>query len=218
MVAALVILSARGLHRPRSTEHYVLVPAYFYPGKDNLRDWDELASTARSVAIKVILNPSSGPGEISDPNYRAVLRKLRSAEARILGYVHTSYGDRDFEEVASDIRTFLRLYTVDGFFLDEMSTDPSTTGYYARIRDLIKETDRTLEIVGNPGTMTRESFVKARLADSFVMFEGPAERFAASAVRSSHAKCERCWNYRPTVGQDSLHPTLCDRCARVLTA
>ncbi|MFO0889114.1 MAG: isoleucine--tRNA ligase [Isosphaeraceae bacterium] len=44
----------------------------------------------------------------------------------------------------------------------------------------------------------------------------PGERFAAAAVRSSHGKCERCWNYRPTVGRDEAHPTLCERCAGVL--
>ncbi len=38
------------------------------------------------------------------------------------------------------------------------------------------------------------------------------------AERSPHAKCERCWNYRPTVGQSPEHPTVCDRCARVVTA
>jgi isoleucyl-tRNA synthetase len=37
-----------------------------------------------------------------------------------------------------------------------------------------------------------------------------------TAEHSSHAKCERCWNYRPTVGQSTSHPTLCDRCVRVL--
>jgi isoleucyl-tRNA synthetase len=36
------------------------------------------------------------------------------------------------------------------------------------------------------------------------------------AERSPHAKCERCWNYRSTVGQDAEHPTLCDRCGRVI--
>ncbi|MCB1887231.1 MAG: isoleucine--tRNA ligase [Rhodocyclaceae bacterium] len=29
---------------------------------------------------------------------------------------------------------------------------------------------------------------------------------------SSHAKCERCWHYVPTVGQVAEHPTLCARC------
>jgi isoleucyl-tRNA synthetase len=36
------------------------------------------------------------------------------------------------------------------------------------------------------------------------------------ADRSPYAKCERCWNYRPTVGQSSLYSTLCDRCERVM--
>ena len=38
------------------------------------------------------------------------------------------------------------------------------------------------------------------------------------ATKSPHAKCERCWNLRPSVGQDAEHPTLCDRCARVVAA
>ena len=29
---------------------------------------------------------------------------------------------------------------------------------------------------------------------------------------SSDAKCERCWHYRPDVGHDPAHPTLCGRC------
>ena len=40
----------------------------------------------------------------------------------------------------------------------------------------------------------------------------------AQAAKSSYLKCERCWNLRPTVGQSALHPTLCDRCVRVLSA
>ncbi len=32
------------------------------------------------------------------------------------------------------------------------------------------------------------------------------------AVPSSHAKCERCWHYVPSVGQTAEHPTLCARC------
>jgi isoleucyl-tRNA synthetase len=39
-----------------------------------------------------------------------------------------------------------------------------------------------------------------------------------TAERSAFAKCQRCWNYRPTVGQSALYPTLCERCARVIDA
>ena len=38
-----------------------------------------------------------------------------------------------------------------------------------------------------------------------------------SARRSTYGKCERCWNLRPSVGLDPAHPTLCDRCARVVS-
>jgi isoleucyl-tRNA synthetase len=48
--------------------------------------------------------------------------------------------------------------------------------------------------------------------------DGPdsAERITVSCSKSPHPKCERCWNLRPSVGQDAEHPTLCDRCARVV--
>jgi isoleucyl-tRNA synthetase len=31
-------------------------------------------------------------------------------------------------------------------------------------------------------------------------------------------KCERCWTWSPRVGEHSAHPTLCERCAPVVTA
>ena len=35
-------------------------------------------------------------------------------------------------------------------------------------------------------------------------------------TRSQHPKCARCWNLRPSVGQDAAHPTICDRCVVVV--
>jgi isoleucyl-tRNA synthetase len=37
-----------------------------------------------------------------------------------------------------------------------------------------------------------------------------------SVTKSTHGKCERCWNYREAVGQDAAHPTLCDRCVEAI--
>src|SRR5699024_10658050 len=34
--------------------------------------------------------------------------------------------------------------------------------------------------------------------------------------RASGDKCERCWMYVDSVGQDAKHPTLCARCAAVV--
>lgn len=38
------------------------------------------------------------------------------------------------------------------------------------------------------------------------------------AAPSGHTKCARCWNLRPSVGQDGDHPDLCDRCVRAVRA
>jgi isoleucyl-tRNA synthetase len=35
---------------------------------------------------------------------------------------------------------------------------------------------------------------------------------AAVATKTSAPKCERCWRHSHSVGQNSTHPTLCDRC------
>lgn len=44
------------------------------------------------------------------------------------------------------------------------------------------------------------------------------ESCTVQAERSPHSKCERCWNLRPSVGLATKHPTLCDRCVRVVEA
>jgi isoleucyl-tRNA synthetase len=37
-----------------------------------------------------------------------------------------------------------------------------------------------------------------------------------SAQKSPHKKCQRCWNYWPTVGQNADNPDLCSRCVEVM--
>ena len=39
----------------------------------------------------------------------------------------------------------------------------------------------------------------------------------AAAQKSESEKCQRCWNYWPSVGADSEHPDLCKRCIEVVT-
>ena len=35
-------------------------------------------------------------------------------------------------------------------------------------------------------------------------------------VKAEGGKCERCWTYSTTVGSDSEHPTLCERCCKAV--
>ncbi|MDR3288451.1 MAG: isoleucine--tRNA ligase [Peptococcaceae bacterium] len=37
-----------------------------------------------------------------------------------------------------------------------------------------------------------------------------------AVVPAEGSKCERCWTYRPEVGEDQEHPTLCPRCVQVV--
>jgi isoleucyl-tRNA synthetase len=49
-----------------------------------------------------------------------------------------------------------------------------------------------------------------------IVADPTAKGEVVQAERSTYAKCERCWNYRPGVGQDAEHPTLCERCVQVI--
>ena len=40
--------------------------------------------------------------------------------------------------------------------------------------------------------------------------------FEAIVTKAKSKKCERCWNYREAVGEDAMHPTLCDRCVEAV--
>jgi isoleucyl-tRNA synthetase len=42
------------------------------------------------------------------------------------------------------------------------------------------------------------------------------ERLRVGVDRAAGQKCQRCWNYRGSVGASAAHPALCDRCVAVL--
>ena len=51
---------------------------------------------------------------------------------------------------------------------------------------------------------------------SEVKLETGVESTTVTAEKSTHEKCQRCWNYWPTVGDNTEHPDLCERCAAVV--
>ena len=44
----------------------------------------------------------------------------------------------------------------------------------------------------------------------------PSPDFAVDVLKAQGRKCERCWNYRESVGRDAAHPTICDRCIEAI--
>jgi isoleucyl-tRNA synthetase len=63
-------------------------------------------------------------------------------------------------------------------------------------------------------TKQAELFATLCIVSEIQIEEGTA--LQAKGSKSTYPKCERCWNLRPTVGTDTEHPTLCDRCSRVI--
>jgi len=50
---------------------------------------------------------------------------------------------------------------------------------------------------------------------SEVKLQKAVEETTVGAEKSSCAKCQRCWNYWPSVGTNGEHPDLCKRCVEV---
>jgi isoleucyl-tRNA synthetase len=74
-----------------------------------------------------------------------------------------------------------------------------------------KEDLRTLFIVSQVTLHDSDQFEALKLQENEIL---------GSVVGVSKAegdKCELCWNYSPTVGQDDVHPSLCERCICVIT-
>lgn len=183
---------AIALAAPAAFAADLLVPAYFYPGGRH-NYWPQLATAASTASVTAILNPASGPGASADPNYVAAIASVRSAGGKVIGYVSTRYAARPIGEVTADINTYVALYAVDGFFIDEMTNDADSShlAFYQSVHDYIKGLDAAYTVVGNPGTTTLEIYASLPVADQLVVFEGSDKsyaRYAPAAWQAGYAR------------------------------
>jgi len=162
-----------------STSISLVVPSYFDATR-SAANWDSLAASARRVPTTAILNPNSGPGTSADASYVAAITKLRAAGGKVIGYVSTSYAKRALSAVVADINMYASLYNVDGFFIDEMTSDSLTSHvqYYQSIYNYIKGLKSSYTVTGNPGTNIPEVYASLPTADQFVVFEDTAKNYA----------------------------------------
>ena len=68
----------------------------------------------------------------------------------------------------------------------------------------------------DPDELSRWQPRLAELEEFFILSELKLEAgnsLAATVTKTGSAKCERCWRHRRSVGEDTAHQTLCDRCA-----
>jgi len=189
-----------------------MVPAYSYPLPGSVY-WQKLTDAAQRTSLVAIVNPSSGPGASVDANYSAAIGGLRTAGGFAIGYVFTSYGSRALSSVLADVDSFAAFYPLDGFFIDEMSTDSSATvlDYYSAIYSHVKSLNPEWPVVGNPGTVTDEAYLTRPATDLLVTFEGDPDAYAGyvSPPWVDHYSPDRFVHLvYGVVTADSMHSTL----------
>ncbi len=176
------------LHYAFASPLGIMVPAYFYPSPGGY--WDSLNFAATRVPLVAVMNPNSGPGSSRDSHYVQALANLHQAGGKVMGYVHTSYGQRSLSTVETDINRYLSFYTVDGFFIDEMTNDENTRhlNYYDSLYQYIKAKGTNYSVTGNPGSNTQEDYITRPTADSFMIFEDIGANYISWTTSSWVAK------------------------------
>ena len=126
--------------------------------------------------------------------------------------------------------------TSESIFMDTYSAMPAPDApllaKWARIREIRDAVNKDIEALRKEGQVgsslqanvaltvaPEDHALLASLGEDlkFVFITSAMELIAGKdlstlASASKDQKCERCWHYRPEVGQDAAHPGLCGRC------
>jgi hypothetical protein len=112
-----------------------------------------------AVPVLAVVNPNNGPGTAALSDYMTGIAQLTAAGVKVIGYVHTSYGQRPAADVQADIGRWRNLYpAVSGIFFDEMANTPGQEGYYRSLGAYAKGQGVSVTI-GNPGADSQPSYV-----------------------------------------------------------
>ncbi len=151
---------------------HLLVPAYFYPAGEGLKQWDRLIDSAASAPVVAIVNPDSGPGDVADPNFVEVMDRARKAGVTVIGYVSTRYADRPPAETKADVSRWVRLYPhVQGIFFDQQASGADQVAYYVSLREHTRKELPGAVVVNNPGMLCAEEYLSRPAADVACLFE-----------------------------------------------
>ncbi|XP_063900029.1 uncharacterized protein LOC135119547 [Zophobas morio] len=150
----------------------VVFPFYIYPDfGSSVSAWQTLYESAldNSLQFIVIINPNDGPGFKLNLEYQLGCEKLNNF-VKLFGYVSTTYGTRDMQEVIEDIERWVVWYSISGLFLDEVTSHKQDLTYYRRLCSFIySKYGKLFQIMLNPGRVPHEDYF--RLCNYIVTFE-----------------------------------------------
>ena len=127
---------------------------------------------------------------------------------------------------------------------DYIETDEAFIAKWDRIHEIRTDVQKALELARNEKVIGKPleakvtlyadgelaDFLKSELkslpeifitsaveiADGEGEFKGDVKGLSITVNKADGEKCERCWKFSDTVGQDSEHPTLCAHCAETM--
>ena len=156
----------------------IAVPSYVWPCSGTAGcAWDVFKTGASTV----IINPNSGPDTAAISDFVNLMTSVKnnSTVTTVLGYVRTTYGNRNTSQVLSDIDAYFQFYPmIDGIFLDEGSTSCDTTNVtnYKSYDARVKSKGRLGFTVLNWGTVGSECYLNNTKIDTYCTFEGKIVR------------------------------------------
>ncbi|MYT40726.1 phage tail protein [Streptomyces sp. SID8356] len=178
------------------------VPGYAHPLLAPA-EWAELARPGTPLHWAV-LNIAGGPGTRPDPHCLAAAGRLRNAReralhgeepddsvracgGRLLGHLDLTHGERPFDELIADARSFVDWYRVGGFYLARCPTEraelPAVRRLTGTLHALLAESDSADgggRLVLGHGTHPHPGYAEA--ADQLVTFQGPWTDYRWSQV------------------------------------
>jgi len=165
-----------------------IIPLYTDPSDSS---WAAVAAAKQAhptVPVIAIVNPADGPGAAKDASYVAGITKLVAAGVKVIGYVHTLYGDRPTAQLQAEMDEWHSWYpNVTGIFFDEMANSPGHESYYSALGVYAKSHGGDFT-VGNPGTDTAQSYIGT--LDVMLIYEsdGLPSMSAITGWHSSYAR------------------------------
>jgi Spherulation-specific family 4 len=159
-----------------------LWPGYVYPWPAG--EWYQFCDMARvggdaaSPGSIIIANVYDGPGLSADANYVAAIDYCQQRQHNVVGYVDTGHATRPLATVEAEIDAWFSFYPdLDGIFIDQMSNDPATKGYYREIYRYVHRAGTQGLLVANPGLPAESDWQLGSqpVADLLNVFEGDDE-------------------------------------------
>lgn len=178
------------------------VPGYAHPLLAPA-EWAELARPGTPLHWAV-LNIADGPGSRPDPHCLEAAGRLRNAReralhggspddtvrasgGRLLGHLDLAWGERPFEELIADARSFIDWYRIGGFYLARCPAEraglPAVRRLTGTLHALLAESDSADDggrLVLGHGTQPYPGYAEA--ADQLVTFRGPWTDYRWSQV------------------------------------